>query len=139
MKYPKQKKTRKKDNNKCIPNYVQMRDYLGRLQGWLCPIAQEQGIRVNPMLNPEIHHGGLHNRKENRQRFPLFIHSVFNLYLTHKEFHDENRNWGKISAYQADKIEQYIIEHRDYLDIGFFKNRQEVEDVIREVLNNEIN
>ena len=68
------------------------------------------------------------------QRFPFFIDSIFNLVPVNHDWHEQYRNWGKIKVYQADKIEQYIIDNRECIEIGYFKSKEELENKIKEIL-----
>ena len=59
----------------------------------------------------ELHHYRMHNTKINRRRYPLLIDSLLNLLPVYNAFHIWNSSWGKISEFQADKIETFLFNH----------------------------
>ena len=99
-----------------MKNYETKRDYLMGVQGWWCPICKYD---INTQEKIDLHHT-LHNTKPNRKKFPLLIHSIFNLQLVH---HSCNTgNWGKSKAnsfnnmpvLMAEQLEYYL-EQRPYM------------------------
>ena len=129
IKFPKQKKQIRV--SKKIDNYRELFFYISVLWNCMCPIALEKG----QWANTESLHHRLHNTKINRKRFPLFIDSVFNLVPVNNKYHMENPNWGKFKVYEAEKIENYIINNRDCLQIGYFRRKIEILKIIEDILN----
>jgi hypothetical protein len=130
MKFPKPKKKKKKHLSKKIRDYNELFMYIYILYKGRCPIADSHGV----WAYPESLHHRLHNRKINRKRFPLFIDSVFNLVAVNDNFHMKYPGWGKFTVFEADKIELYIVEHQETLEIGYFKNRKQLENLIEDIL-----
>ena len=98
---------------KVIPNVFEKHVYLDKHQKNRCPIAKE---KINPKhwsvyLPSQLHHAGVHNTKVNRQKYPLFIHSLFNLKLVNPNLHMQFGSWGKISYREADKRERFLERH----------------------------
>jgi hypothetical protein len=129
MKFPKPKKKKKKHLSKKIAKYNELFFYISVLWGCMCPIAESHG----DWASPESLHHRLHNRKINRKRFPLFIDSVFNLVAVNDNFHMKYPGWGKFTVFEADKMELYIVEHKECLEIGYFKSKEELENVIEAI------
>jgi hypothetical protein len=87
--------------------YKEKFKYLYMRQNGLCPIAKEHGHGATP---DALHHR-LHNTKENRERFILFIDSILNLVAVNNEWHINNNSWGKITEKEAEKWERFLIRH----------------------------
>jgi hypothetical protein len=87
-----------------IPNYEIKMRFLSEVQGGNCAIAADEG-KVAPIT--ELHHR-LHQTKENRKCFPLFINSVLNLTAVNHNFHMQRPSFGKIYLRTALKIERYL-------------------------------
>ena len=58
-----------------------------------------------------LHHYRVHDTKINRRRFPLLINSLLNLMPVFNAYHIHKSSWGKISEYDADKIELFLFNH----------------------------
>lgn len=102
--------------------------YLAERQDWTCPIWRDLQTRVgqNQWLEGRrvnaLHHR-LHNRKENRRRFPLFIHSMLNLVAVNNYWHLLEPRWGEIALAAADRIEATL--HRWPKACAFVNGRVE--------------
>ena len=131
MKFPKPKKQKKKHISKKIDNYEDLWQYVFNIYGWQCQIAHSKGEYAPP---DQLHHK-LHKSLKNMKRFPFFIDSIFNLIPVNHDWHEKYRNWGKTKVFQADKIERYIIDNRECLEIGYFKSKEELEKCIKDILN----
>jgi len=130
IKFPKPKKKKKKYVSKRIHNYKELFFYVSVVWGCMCPIAASH----NKWASPESLHHRLPNSKINRKRFPLFIDSVFNVVPVDDNFHMKYPGWGQYKVFEADKIERYIIEHKECLEIGYFKSKEELENLVKEIL-----
>ena len=78
-------------------------------QDWECAIARDIGnecVRVT-----ELHHAWIHNSIINRQRYPLLIHSVWNLFAVNNNWHMKFSGWGRKTLLECDKIETYLREN----------------------------
>lgn len=93
---------------KQINNYEAKLRHIIWKQEACCAIAAETGITA-PIT--ELHHAGVHNTKINRKRFPLLIHSLWNLRGVNHNIHLCNGSWGKISLIEADKREAFLQRH----------------------------
>lgn len=70
-----------------------------------CPICG-QPFKNNEKV--DIHHTVLHNTKANREKFPCFIDSLFNLTPVHRHCHDANPSWG--DRFKEDLDEACLLE-----------------------------
>lgn len=65
------------------------------------------------------HHAGVHNTEGNRQKYPRLIDSVINLMPMHRECHQKNPGFGRMSDEDAMKIEHFLSHweamRKDYL------------------------
>lgn len=74
-----------------------------------CPIYyQLKGRYKTP---DSLHHYRIHNTKNNRKRYPLLVDSLLNLLPVFNSYHILNNSWGKISEFNADKIERFLEKH----------------------------
>lgn len=74
-----------------------------------CPIYyQKKGHYKTP---DALHHTKVHNTKINQKRYPQLINSLLNLTPVFNSYHILNASWGKISEYNADKIERFLERH----------------------------
>jgi len=90
-----------------MKNYEAKMMYLIRKQNGQCPIALESGKDIFPL---ELHHR-THNTKVNRKLYPLFIHSVWNLYAVDHIHHLMRPAFGKIVYREAAKREEFLMRH----------------------------
>ncbi len=74
-----------------------------------CPIYYQQ--KGNYKTPDALHHTKVHDTKINRKRYPLLINSLLNLTPVFNSYHILNSSWGKISEYNADKIERFLERH----------------------------
>lgn len=58
-----------------------------------------------------LHHYLVHDTKINRRRYPLLLDSLMNLLPVVNAYHIWNSSWGKISEFQADKVETFLFNH----------------------------
>lgn len=97
-----------------IPHYEEKFKYLIEKQirdtGFEhCPIMWEtNSIYIKP---DSLHHTKAHDTKINRKRYPLLIDSLLNLTPVFNAIHITRGSWGKISEYNADKIERFLERH----------------------------
>ena len=84
-----------------IENYIEKAMYLMKRQGFYCAIGNLEGKKYKAT---DVHHR-LHNTKPNRKVFPLFINSVFNLWLVNNDLHLQHPSAGKVSLIVAKEIE----------------------------------
>ena len=102
-----------KEDYKGIPHYVEKTLYLMKKQEMsvhrfaLCAIAKLYGEKAKAS---DVHHR-LHNKRENRRAFPLFIQSVFNLWLVSPRWHMMHPSAGKIALTTAQEIEYILKTH----------------------------
>lgn len=94
---------------------------------WICPITWE--ILRTVRRPTTLHHAKVHNMVINQKRFPLLYNSLLNLMAT-TEIQNDWSSFGKISEYQADKIESFLKRHpkaeafvNRLEDINYFKER----------------
>ncbi len=96
-----------------ISNYYEKKHYLIKHQRGECAIAHDlckKGTQTLTHGQPELHHQ-LHNTKINRKRFPNYINSLWNLVVVCHDLHMENPSFGNISLLEADKREDFLIQH----------------------------
>ncbi len=96
-----------------IPHYEEKFQYLlnkqDREKGFVyCPIMWDRNVYIQPDC---LHHAKVHNTKINRKRYPLLIDSLLNLIPVWNAGHINCGSWGKISEYNADKIERFLKRH----------------------------
>ena len=84
-----------------VENYPEKALYMMRRQGFYCAIGNTIGKKYKVT---DMHHR-LHNTKTNRKVFPLFINSVFNMWMVNNGLHLQNPSAGKISLLVAKEIE----------------------------------
>lgn len=92
-----------------LKNYPEKLKYLLVKQNFNCIIGKIHGHECN---GTELHHR-LHNRKENRRRFPLFVNSVFNLWWVSHYWHTMHPSAGKITLMDADEIEMMLSQNSE--------------------------
>jgi len=91
-----------------MKSYEDKLSYLIERQKGLCPIASAHGeIAAFPW---DLHHR-LHNHKNYRARFPLFIDSILNLAAVNHDWHIANPSALHIGMYQADCYERFLSCH----------------------------
>ena len=74
-----------------------------------CPIMWEvNSVYIKP---DSLHHTKVHNTKSNKKRYPLLLNSLLNLTPVFNAIHITRGSWGKISEYNADKIERFLERH----------------------------
>lgn len=78
-----------------------------RRQKGCCPIA----AAYDKFAKPQSIHHRLHNSKVNRKEFPLFINSIWNLYLVNHNWHMMYPSFGKITVLEAYKREAFLQRH----------------------------
>lgn len=74
-----------------------------------CPIFYK--LKGRYKTPDALHHFKIHNTDINKKRYPLLIDSLLNLVPVFNSYHIQNNSWGKISEYQADKIERFLERH----------------------------
>ncbi len=89
-----------------ISEYHKKMTYLLNKQNYICVACKK------PLgLDVTFQHG-LANSKMNRKAFPLFIDSLLNLYLLHLLCNTTKyRSYGRITFYQAQKKEAFLLAH----------------------------
>lgn len=74
-----------------------------------CPIFYEEKEIYRP---PDaLHHTLVHDTQINENRYPLLLNSLLNLTPVFNAMHMWRGSWGKISEYNADKIEDFLKRH----------------------------
>lgn len=74
-----------------------------------CPIFYEEKKLYQP---PDaIHHTLVHDTQINEMRYPRLLNSLLNLTPVFNAMHMWRGSWGKISEFQADKIERFLERH----------------------------
>lgn len=84
-----------------VENYAEKALYMIRRQGFYCAIGNLEGKKYKVT---DMHHR-LHNTKTNRKVFPLFINSVFNMWMVSNGLHLQHPSAGKVSLIVAQEIE----------------------------------
>ena len=87
-----------------IPNYQEKMRFISAIQLGNCAIARNEGVVAQIT---ELHHR-LHDTKENRKKFPLFINSCLNLLGVNHDKHMVRGSFGKITDLQAEDIETVL-------------------------------
>lgn len=92
--------------------YLKRYSSIYRRQHGMCAIAFSKDI-VEEM--EELHHTHIHNTKSNRQRFPLLLNSLWNLYGVSHSLHMSNPSWspstGRWSLMECDQREFFLARH----------------------------
>lgn len=91
-----------------IPNYLKKAEYIICRQLGHCAIAWAYHKRADIT---ELHHAGVHNTKVNRKKYPLLIHSLWNLMGVNHKWHMEHPYFGRIHYQQADRREAFLQRH----------------------------
>ena len=92
-----------------IPHHDEKLVYLQRRQYGACPIALSHDSVHRWAC--ELHHAGVANSKINRARYPLYVHSVWNLVAVNHDAHMVNGSFGRISLLEADQREAFLRRH----------------------------
>lgn len=74
-----------------------------------CPITYK--VKSLYKTPDSLHHTKVHNTKPNKKRYPLLIDSLLNLTPVFNAVHITRGSWGKISEFNADKIERFLERH----------------------------
>ena len=90
-----------------IPYYNEKLLYLYRHQKGRCAIS---GKVLERACKTDLHHG-FHNTKWARKKYPLFINSLFNLFLVDHDAHMQNPGACRINELQAEKYERFLEKH----------------------------
>jgi hypothetical protein len=90
-------------------NYYEMVSLLREKQKGICPIC-------NKLLNGkiDIHHAKVHNTKWAKIHVPLLLNDEINLVLLHHSCHINNSNYGRVSDYEAEELEQTLQSECDF-------------------------
>jgi len=89
---------------KKIPNLEAVVNQLANIQDRLCGRCGQWLVDL-----PYPHHGFVHNKKENRRRFPLLIHNIVNLFLLCDRCHSQYGMYLQIHNLSIlDEIEEMI-------------------------------
>lgn len=97
-----------------MKNYEAKVIYLSIKQKGNCAIAAAAGSMAQIT---ELHHR-LHNTKVNREKYPLFIDSVFNLVAVNYNYHALKPHFQKINYIKAAKIEAMLVQHPELAAMG---------------------
>lgn len=93
---------------KNVPNRKAKITKLNHMQGYNCAIAAVSGAFAD---THDLHHAGVPNTKVNRQLFPRFIHSLWNLKLVNHWNHMGDPSFGRISIREASSREDFLQAH----------------------------
>ena len=90
-----------------IPHYEAKMIYLYQHQKAKCAIT---GLTLLQACKCDLHHG-MHNSKWARKKFPLFINSLFNLFLVHHDEHMKHPSACKVTEIEATRYERFLEKH----------------------------
>lgn len=98
---------------KKIPMYWNKFGYIRLMQRGMCEIAKSKGISYDDPRSKveDLHHTWIHNTANNRKKFPLLIHSLWNLTGVNNQLHLNNGSWGKMSLVEVGCRENFLRRH----------------------------
>lgn len=80
-----------------------LHEVLDRIQGGTLGIA---GIAHH--AEGQLHHGGVHNTKGNRGKYPLLMHTPLNIWKLSPAFHTKNSGYGRYPEETAQLLEEIL-------------------------------
>jgi len=88
--------------------YAEKMEYLTLRQKWLCPIAASKGVKGYGLT--QLHHR-LHDHKNYRAKYPLFIDSIMNIVAVNHSWHIANPSALHLGEYYAGRCERFLERH----------------------------
>jgi hypothetical protein len=93
-------------------NYNEVKEYLIEKQKYLCPICNK---KLNWHI--DIHHAKVHNTEWSKNHTQLLLNDTINLIALHHNCHINNANYGRISDFEAEQLEENLLMECEYLYI----------------------
>lgn len=59
-------------------------------------------------INGQLHHGGVHNTKGNREKYSLLMHTPLNVWKLSPAFHTQNSGYGRYPVNTAQLLEEIL-------------------------------